>query len=215
MKKKKIQLVIIAILLIVLFGVAIFFSGRNSTDTSDDVFNNKTLEVTGPITQTGLDLALEMVPFLEDLEADDGSIYLSKDCQGKLSYSDSQFALKTWALLAYASLYDATSDSRYVKTIQSLEQDIITLAQATEYSPAMGHQLHMAYQLLKGKDILQNENDIVNIIAFLGLIKVDDSPDAFEGVQPGSMISGTIASVLLDEIYLSPVISKSLRYLFH
>ncbi|MBN2367744.1 hypothetical protein JXC34_01900 [Candidatus Woesearchaeota archaeon] len=156
----------------------------------------------------GVGIAEQTILFIESLEDSNGDYAIYMTCDDTKEPFENQFALKSWAMLAYASLYDATGKEEYKGKIQGLEVELINLANEGTYSAALNAQLHNSFQMLKGKGILKHENDFANMIAFLGLSQISSNPQDTQSVQGAAMISSAMSVIALDEIYLSPLSSE-------
>lgn len=107
---------------------------------------------------SGLDVAVKTLPFLESMPEKNGLIIYSKHCEsGKCTPLTQAYPQsRAWIVLAYAGLYEATGDQKYLDEATQNMEDL--LADCPPYSGAdcqyIGVQAEKIYTLTKNKEYL-------------------------------------------------------------
>lgn len=163
-----------------------------------------------------------IVSFVDNLETYDyetlnKKYYMYMDCDGNYREAGKTMSVDIWAMLAYASHYTLTNQEEDISKIQDIEKRLyFTFGKyhpeiVLQYYPdfdysntesnyfmeyaIMGAQLNEIYDLLEGKNVLENEELFREIVAQIGFDFVE-IPYSVEDVQTGSMITESILSSL-------------------
>lgn len=144
-------------------------------------------------------------------ELNEYPIYVN--CEGNtLPNNENPFATYSWAMLAYASMYDATGDSVYIDNIRETEEKLyqvynhlktayepspITKTYSNEYyrsTVIMFHVLSKAYSFLENKNVLSDETKFVDMLRD-GVKNIWDFSASASEIMTATMRSTGLSSV--------------------
>jgi len=151
-------------------------------------------------------------------------------CDGRVMPNTvNPFATYSWAMLAYASMYDATGDERYAQRLRDIEKTLYSYLETQDEngfyeetligSSIMYHPLYKSYLLLRGKSVLDEEkffgiiDDTVNLIMIKQVSDIMLDKEIYSIVQHASMWSAgysAAAEILVERAESDDKIQGSL-----